>query len=642
MSNIELYQQRIETLDPLLRLTTAERDMLLQRAQLQVRGAGEIVCREADSQLYVHYLLDGTVDLMRDGRVLRTLSSDEEPARRPLDEDAPAVVRARMAAVVLRLPRAQMDRLVAPPGRTTSGTGAAPDSDTASHWMSNLLRSGIYPRLPASNLQLLFSRMEPVAIRANDIIIHQGAPGDYYYVVKSGSVAIIREGSDSRGRIQLAVLGPGDSFGEEALISGQPRNATVRALGDCTLMRLARREFMELICRPLMQALDPEQARLAVRRGARWLDIRYQEAHARGAPTDALNVPLAVLRIKRRALDPGTHYVVCGDEPAMSAVGAFLLAESGLEASYLDAPVSMPAASAALPGQAPKVLSFPSRLPPTTDAAHPADKTKDNAVNTDELDSTIRHFGPAQQPASESIPPPGAASEPAAAPSPAPDLGETVTGRTLANLIGQIDAQRREILSEQRTPGGNGAAPAAEADPLDKTHNTLRRLVDTAVEAEIAGQPPVAAAPAQAGVDDEIGAFARDFQQRVAAWVQQQTASQRSQLEAEFEARTSRIKDAAVHEIRRNAQELKKRYLAAYADKERKLIERERQLQSNYDRLMALATRISRQKAEIGQQRKLLEEKLGAADELHRQLADIGKAVTTQIDNLEVMVQEVS
>lgn len=68
-------------------------------------------------------------------------------------------------------------------------------------------------------------------------IVRQGEPGDRFYLVRSGLVEVVRDGK------VLARLGEGEFFGEAALISGSPRNATVRALEPSTLLSLRKGRF---------------------------------------------------------------------------------------------------------------------------------------------------------------------------------------------------------------------------------------------------------------------------------------------------------------------------------------------------------------------------------------------------------------
>ena len=79
------------------------------------------------------------------------------------------------------------------------------------------------------------------AVAAGEVVVQQGDEGDAFYVIVSGA-ADVRQ--DDRS---IASLGPGDFFGEIALIDGKPRSATVVASDDLVLLRIWRAPFLRLL-----------------------------------------------------------------------------------------------------------------------------------------------------------------------------------------------------------------------------------------------------------------------------------------------------------------------------------------------------------------------------------------------------------
>jgi CRP/FNR family transcriptional regulator, cyclic AMP receptor protein len=97
--------------------------------------------------------------------------------------------------------------------------------------------------------------------RRGEVICHHGDPGDALHVIESGRVKVTVY-SDAGGELVLNVLGPGDCFGELALIDGEPRSATVETLEPVETVTLRRADFMRLM-HENEAALEPLLATLA-------------------------------------------------------------------------------------------------------------------------------------------------------------------------------------------------------------------------------------------------------------------------------------------------------------------------------------------------------------------------------------------
>ncbi len=80
---------------------------------------------------------------------------------------------------------------------------------------------------------------------ASRVIVQQGDVGDRFYILVRGEAGVSRE--DDGRIVSLGKLQDGDYFGEMALLSDQPRNATVRTLTDCVCLSLPRDLFDRLL-----------------------------------------------------------------------------------------------------------------------------------------------------------------------------------------------------------------------------------------------------------------------------------------------------------------------------------------------------------------------------------------------------------
>jgi len=205
----------------------------------------------------------------------------------------------------------------------------------ADDWMTTLLQTRAFHRIPPSNIQAIFMRMQRISCRAGETVIQQGAEGDYFYAIVSGKCVVTRETPLNRGGLKLAELGVGDTFGEEALISEAKRNATVTMLTDGVLMRLNKQDFRSLMNEPLVQWVTYPQAREIVAEGGRWLDVRLPSEHKNLAIEGSINVPLYFIRMKISTLDRSIKYVLYCDTGRRSSAASFILVERGFNVYVL-------------------------------------------------------------------------------------------------------------------------------------------------------------------------------------------------------------------------------------------------------------------------------------------------------------------
>lgn len=97
-------------------------------------------------------------------------------------------------------------------------------------------------QIPEKQLAALGEFLTPVAAADGTVIFEEGAPGDSLYFVTGGRVRISKRVS-SGGMKDLAILGPGDCFGEMALVEDVARSARASAVGPTALFRLGREEM---------------------------------------------------------------------------------------------------------------------------------------------------------------------------------------------------------------------------------------------------------------------------------------------------------------------------------------------------------------------------------------------------------------
>ncbi len=238
---------------------------LARKTALRELGQGRLLFKEGDADKRTFYLVSGIVELLAGGKVVGTVSAGSPDAKHPLAPVLPRRCQARVASDRIEYLSIDSDLLDVLLTWDQTGTYEVGDlqsgGDAGGDWMTVLLQSRAFHKIPPANLQAVFIRMQRVEHAAGDVIIRQGDEGDFFYVVVSGRCAVTRETPLNRDGIKLAELGMGDTFGEEALISGSRRNATVTMLTDGALMRLAKDDFVSLLNEPLMRRAPAERVR---------------------------------------------------------------------------------------------------------------------------------------------------------------------------------------------------------------------------------------------------------------------------------------------------------------------------------------------------------------------------------------------
>jgi putative ABC transport system ATP-binding protein len=119
--------------------------------------------------------------------------------------------------------------------------------------VEELRKIALFANLGPKNLTKLIPALEERRYPGGATIINQGDPGDSFYVLRQGAVQIVV----GRGRGEPAVvaeLRPGEGFGEMALLTGQPRSATVVASTDVLVWCLSRETFEALLTENLSLA----------------------------------------------------------------------------------------------------------------------------------------------------------------------------------------------------------------------------------------------------------------------------------------------------------------------------------------------------------------------------------------------------
>ncbi|NOZ10360.1 MAG: cyclic nucleotide-binding domain-containing protein [Gammaproteobacteria bacterium] len=335
-------RELLRTLVPIDSLNKAGFDQLVRYVTVLEIGAGKGLFKRGDKDNQTVFLLSGKVGLVAPDRE-DMVEAGTDSARHALSNLKPRQYTATTLSpvAIAHVDSQLLDKLLAWDQVTRSR--AADESYEVTEienvadtdWTIQMLRLPIFLKLPSANLEVLFSRFQAMPVKAQQVIVKQGDPGDFYYIIKEGRCQVTRGFGRSTPPTVLAELEAGIGFGEEALLSDTQRNATVSMMEDGVLMRLSREDFMELMQEPLLNRVTDKQAAFMASQGAVLLDVRLQSEFQKGSVKGSTNLPLNLLRQKADQLPKDRAYVVFCDSGGRSAAAAFLLKQRGFDVCLL-------------------------------------------------------------------------------------------------------------------------------------------------------------------------------------------------------------------------------------------------------------------------------------------------------------------
>ena len=329
----------LKTCVPVNALTEDHLHTLLRDSRVEVAYRGQRLLERGDCDGYDVYLLSGSVELDEPAGP-RRIGADDPEACFPLaaQQPRPVAVIALEDCHIIRFDSERLDAMLAWDQAATYielDIAGSRDLDEDADWMLTLLRSNLFYKVPPMNIRQILNRFHPEFRAAGDVVIRQGELGESCYFIKEGSVGVYRAEGE-RGRSELvAELGVGRCFGEDALVNDTPRNATITMRSNGVLMRLDKQDFFLLLKQPPVQQVGYGQLQRCLAGGAQLLDVRTLEEYEQARAAAALHMPLSIIKLKSRLLDPERFYITYCNSGRRSSAAAHFLSEDGYQVATL-------------------------------------------------------------------------------------------------------------------------------------------------------------------------------------------------------------------------------------------------------------------------------------------------------------------
>jgi CRP/FNR family cyclic AMP-dependent transcriptional regulator len=107
-----------------------------------------------------------------------------------------------------------------------------------------VLSAPLFANMDSEQTRALQASMTRIEMARGEVLFHEGEPGDRLYVIAHGKIKLGRRSSDGRENL-LAVLGPGEMFGELSLFDPGPRTATASVVADARLLELGHQDLID-------------------------------------------------------------------------------------------------------------------------------------------------------------------------------------------------------------------------------------------------------------------------------------------------------------------------------------------------------------------------------------------------------------
>jgi len=308
--------------------------VLLDRCERHYARKGQILMEPGRAQTHASFLLSGSIECVNDTHIIEPDFSYPLHYRHTYRE----TLIAKTDCSLFRIEREWLDRLLCWSESVRYlevDIACGKQYDEEKNWMLTLLNSNLFYKVSPINLPKIFAHLSPQKVKCGEIIIRQGDMGDSCYFIKEGKAGVTRQLPGENESTLVAVIGVGRCFGEDALLHEAARNATVIMETDGLLMKMEKRDFLQLLREPVVDALSNRDLDMALQTATILLDVRTLEEYRYRHLKNAFSMPLGSMRLHSRVLDPYSSYLVYCDTDRRSRTAASFLTQQGYRARAL-------------------------------------------------------------------------------------------------------------------------------------------------------------------------------------------------------------------------------------------------------------------------------------------------------------------
>jgi rhodanese-related sulfurtransferase/signal-transduction protein with cAMP-binding, CBS, and nucleotidyltransferase domain len=322
MSDVVADMSRLENFIPFDCLGESHLKEIQGQIEVIKIGPGRLLFKRGQTSDKAYFLVEGSVDLTDASFQVRHFAADDDENYLALDNYPEHTINAisAEATTLYAIDRNKLDLLMT---WTQAAESMLDEDDDESErdWMDALLSSELFSAIPPAMIHSLFVKFEEREVQLGETVVK----------------AMVTRSKGAKQET-LAALSAGRFFGEDALISDSPRNATITMTSDGTLMCLGKQDFQSILQDSVIRHLSEDELDtmvLEAETACILVDVRLPMEFRHDRTPGARNLPLNELRREVHNLEKDFFYVVCGDG-RRSELGAYILSEAGLNAYVLD------------------------------------------------------------------------------------------------------------------------------------------------------------------------------------------------------------------------------------------------------------------------------------------------------------------
>ena len=389
--------QIIRRLIPLSTLPSNLFESLCAEITVESAEASSFLFKTSDAATDLVYLINGSITLQSSELKIETIQSGSESSRFALAHQIPRKIDALTNTYVrfLRLNTGIIEELHCNSFEEEDNIYMVidePEDENDADWMTTLLKSPIFRALPPANLQKIIMGLEDISFEKGAIIVKQGEPGDYYYLIKKGHCLLSRKPSANAKEIKLAQLRTQDTFGEDSLLSEEPRNVSITALTDINLLRLSKDKFISLIKEPSLKYTSHSEIADKLDSGTILLDVRASDEYKKHHLPDSINAPFFSLRMQLKTFNRKKDILVICANGKTSAAATFLLLRHKFNASVVEGGMEQAPHEAIATDTTGDASNAPDEIPASVAAPATAQTPVDEESRQDSLQQENLHL----------------------------------------------------------------------------------------------------------------------------------------------------------------------------------------------------------------------------------------------------------